>query len=392
MFVGRKLLLLSIVFLLAHCQTEEPKSAPPELKRDTTPAVIQIPPREADQYFTRISQYISGLAVANNNFNFDTIFYAKYKKELGSSFKEMATNRLDKLAAWYGNLLKENQRNDSCDVFYPFSGGDFLHLAYIYPNAKNYTMLAIEPVGYFKDLDSLSLGEKNEMLSNINFVMRDVLNKSYFITGNMSLDIKNSKKLTGMITPIFWALGLTGNLILDVENVIIDADGVLQYNKVDNQFRKFKDGVKITFRKSDQHQEKTVTYLSCDISDQGILADKGFGKYLQKLNNYNSFLKAASYLPHYSNFSIIRNNILEKSQSHLQDDTGIPYKYFVKAQFEPRLFGRYTIPITDFNENLFQEDLGIAYTDSTKYFGPLVFSMGYHWRTKDQNQMVFFKK
>lgn len=80
MFVGRKLLLLSIVFLLAHCQTEEPKSAPPELKRDTTPAVIQIPPREADQYFTRISQYISGLAVANNNFNFDTIFMLNTKR------------------------------------------------------------------------------------------------------------------------------------------------------------------------------------------------------------------------------------------------------------------------------------------------------------------------
>ena len=95
---------------------------------------------------------------------------------------------------------------------------------------------------------------------------------------------------------------------------------------------------------------------------------------------------------HYISFSQIRNIVLEKSKYLIQDDTGIPIKYFKPDMFTIELFGIYEKPVKDFSESVFQQDLNIAYRDSTKYKGDLNFSLGYHWGSRKQNQMIAIKK
>ncbi len=96
---------------------------------------------------------------------------------------------------------------------------------------------------------------------------------------------------------------------------------------------------------------------------------------------------------HYSSFSQIRNLVLDKSKFIIQDDTGIPIKYFNPEIFSIELFGVYEKPVKDFSESVFQQDLKIAYSDSTKYKGKLKFSLGYHyWGNRNQNQMIAIKK
>jgi hypothetical protein len=82
---------------------------------------------------------------------------------------------------------------------------------------------------------------------------------------------------------------------------------------------------------------------------------------------------------------------LNKSKFLVQDDTGIPFKYFNSETWTGELFGTYVLPVKDFSENLFQNDLLSAYK-SEKYKGSLTFSLGYHWGGQNrQNQMVFIK-
>jgi hypothetical protein len=82
---------------------------------------------------------------------------------------------------------------------------------------------------------------------------------------------------------------------------------------------------------------------------------------------------------------------LNKSKFLVQDDTGIPYKQFNSEIWTAELFGSYVLPVKDFSENLFQNDLLSAYK-SEMYKGPLKFSLGYHWGGQNrQNQMVFIK-
>jgi hypothetical protein len=113
---------------------------------------------------------------------------------------------------------------------------------------------------------------------------------------------------------------------------------------------------------------------------------------MTNLGDVNSFVKAASYLMHYKTFSEIRNVILDHSVVHIQDDTGIPFKYFDTEKSTIRLYGKYVTPVKDFSESLFQEDLDSAFNNSSYYAGKLPFSMGYHWGSKDQNQMVVLRK
>jgi len=373
-------------------QADTNKPAADTLSNKDTVALSTPPPRPVHAYYNSIMNFISGRSGAAISFQIDTADFNSYSSELAANMAKIEENRLFKVRDWYANVLKSNSRNDSLPVFYPFSGGDFLHINYMYPNAKEYVMMAIEQVGYFPDMDSMGIEDKTRLLKDVNYNMRDIFNKSYFITKNMHSDLRSRKLITGMILPIVWGIGVTGHEILDIQDASLNDSGKVVLTPINERDHKFTKGVHITFRKKGELLEKTVTYFAVDISDEGFEKDQPLVKYLESKGPYNSFLKAASYLPHYRTFNGIRSNILTKTVNHVQDDTGIPYKYFEPSVFTAKVYGKYTKPVADFNPNLFQTDLARAYRDSVIYGGRLDFSMGYHWASDEQNELVFMRK
>ena len=108
--------------------------------------------------------------------------------------------------------------------------------------------------------------------------------------------------------------------------------------------------------------------------------------------NCNSFVKSASYLLHYITFKQIRDLIKNKSQFLVQDDTGIPFSNLIQDKcWKIELFGKYEKPVKDFSENLFQSDLDSAFKNESYFKGNIDFSLGYHWGSQNQNQMVLRK-
>lgn len=241
------------------------------------------------------------------------------------------------------------------------------------------------------DFDIITETEQLRYLHNIDHFLRDIYKRSYFITKNMLTDIRG-EKIEGIL-PIFYVfLSRTDHEILNVEAIEIEDDGSLSVipDTIDIPNTTFR-GVRFSFRKNGETQEKTLTYFYCDISDDGFVKNPEMKPYLESLDMMNGFIKSASYLLHYRTFSTIRNILLDKTQALFQDDTGIPFKYFNTTSNNFILFGKYVKPIADFSENLTQQDLKQTYSSDDYEHQDLPFSLGYHWYTNNQNYMLILK-
>ena len=341
-----------------------------------------------DEVFDGFARLISGNTEKSPS-NVDPVYYDSFSKQLNQKLVEIGKSRLTPITNWNQAALKRNVKSDTTSVFYPFSGGDFLHVNSLYPNANHYVMMAQESVGSIPDMTKMDKAKTREYIEAADFILRDIYAKSYFITMNMIKDTKSSP-VNGMLPVLLWSVSKTGHTITSVEELTVDESGKKTYTPFKVGENKAK-AVRITFGNKEKGILKTLTYYSCDISNSGIEKDKALAATLKSIPASNCFVKSASYLMHYETFTTIRNTVLGKAIYLVQDDTGIPYKYFDKSKFKMELYGNYVKPVSDFSENLFQKDMAAAYT-TKEFMGSLSFSLGYHWQTKDQNQMIVIKK
>jgi hypothetical protein len=135
---------------------------------------------------------------------------------------------------------------------------------------------------------------------------------------------------------------------------------------------------------------KQLSYTSANLSDVSFPKNTGLQKFLNNLTIDITYLKGASYLMHYTSFSGIRNLIMTKSKTIIQDDSGIAAKYLIndnnKWQFN--LYGQYTKPIKIF-ANEYQKELDSLYqTLPVKNLG---FGLGYNYRDKNSSFMILNK-
>ena len=389
-------LFFTAFFLFSCSPSKENQEVKHQVKSIDTPrAVVSIPP--IDTFYNNIAQLLGGQDTLINYKNnlWDKSFIKKYALKVKKKYNQIEVNRLQKIAKWNELNLKRNNQSDSNFVFYPFSGGDFIHLKWLYPMATEYFMIAREDVGSIPNLYVKDAAFVNKYLNDIDTVLRDIYFKSYFITKNMEIDTKSRTLVNGMLPLIIWALAITENEILDISFFNISDSSDVVYDRNANNPQKNHDGVEIVFRMKDSNVSRKLIYLSCDISDNGFKKSPRFYSYIiKKLPfNCNSFVKSASYLLHYQSFKTIRDIIQERSNFLVQDDTGIPYKYFKDENWNVELFGKYTKPVKDFSEErVFQKDLDSAYKNEKYFKGNLDFSLGYHWGSNFQNQMVLKKK
>ena len=343
-----------------------------------------------DTFYNALGHLFAGTGLNQKLFNIDSLAFGRYADSMRNSYIRINTLRLNPLKTWIEQQYIDIQPTPSKNVVYPFSGGDLLHLLQVYPNSENYYLMALEPTGELPQIKGFSKEQTLKMIQEIQSVLRDVFLRSYFITKNMSEDFSTEKYINGVIPLMLWSCIVTGHSIQSVKSVYIDSSGKI-FNEKSPKNSKINQGIKVSFFKKNNRQLKHAYYFQYDISNAGVKQNPGYFNYLKSIGSFYSFMKAASYLPHYDDFTQIDNFILSNSKFHLQDDTGIPYYKFQQDSFHTRLFGVYVKPISDFTSNLFQKPLLNAYQDSSKYFGHLPFSMGYHWSSSKQNQMIFYK-
>jgi hypothetical protein len=88
---------------------------------------------------------------------------------------------------------------------------------------------------------------------------------------------------------------------------------------------------------------------------------------------------------HRLDFNEVRDFLLTNSTLILQDDSGIPFRFFASDKWDLRFAGRYVGPIATFKE-FPQPDLARAYTENPRAM--LDFGFGYQWQPRRSSLMV----
>jgi hypothetical protein len=130
---------------------------------------------------------------------------------------------------------------------------------------------------------------------------------------------------------------------------------------------------------------QTLYYFQTDLSDQGV-SRSGFLKFCERLGISDAFIKSASYLLHSGGFARLREFLLERTSAVVQDDSGIPVRFFKADEWRLRPFGRYLRPIAVFSPSTYQKGLNDIYRRSNP--PPLDFGVGYRWRPNESNLLL----
>jgi hypothetical protein len=255
-------------------------------------------------------------------------------------------------------------------LLYPFGGPDLLHATALFPQASNYVLLGLEPAGGLPYLDNADPNAVIAALNRVRVAMDSQLKHGYFITKDMKNDLSGGP-MPG-VTPILLAsLALMDATVESVEP--LNAAG--------------RSGVDIRFRLPGGGSRRAM-YISGDLSNGGFNAS--FQSWLSSYSGSVAYFKAASYLTHDSGFSGIRDWILGNCRGVVQDDSGIPYRYYDSSKWDIRLYGDYEAPIELFSKHM-QTDLRAAY--QAVGGGPAIpFGSGYHLRASNANLMIATRK
>ena len=303
---------------------------------------------------------------------------SEHAAKFQNAWSQLEQRQLSKIRAWGPQFLGESY-TDGAPMFYMFSGPDFLYANAFFPAASTYILCGIEPVGAIPDLARIPQEALPSALANLRKSLESVLSWSFFITKNMKADFAQTQ-LNGTLPVLYVFLARAGYTIESVENVALDRSG----NFTTPGGRGATPGAKIVFS-SGGGALQTLLYFSSDLSDSGIQANPGFMRFCEARGRGPALLKAASYLMHGPNFNRVRDFLLTHSSVILQDDSGIPYRFFNPVQWTLRHVGRFVGPIPIFQQHP-QPDLAAAFARTVP--APLEFGFGYQWQPNRSSLLI----
>jgi hypothetical protein len=300
-----------------------------------------------------------------------------HASQLSKAWQELEAKQLSKIRAWVPANLA-GAHTEQAPLFYFFSGPDILYANVFFPSATNYVMCGLEPVGSLPDVTKLADSAISPSLANLRKSLEAILSFSFFKTKDMKNDL-TATQLTGTLPVLYVFLARLGHQIESVELVALSDEGALVSPEAGKT-----QGAKIIFS-SKSGAKQTLYYFSTDLSNYGIKTRPGFVRFCGSLGNGNAFAKAASYLMHMKEFSDARDFLLASSRIIVQDDSGIPHRYFAPERWWVHCYGQYVGPIKMF-ENDYQRDL--AQANKATNSGALPFSFGYQWHPKESSLVV----
>lgn len=337
-----------------------------------------------DSFFTDVALTIGGF---ENNFAKKRKLVSTYPATVSAQFASFTKSKMLPISNW----VKENKmipENYSCNtLFYPLAGADFVYADAFFSNVKNYILVGLEKPGYLPNYDQLSNADLQSYLNQI-FNSLDISMKSgFFRTKSMAVQF-NQKTVNGTLHSLLFYLARRGNKIRKIRHFILKENAVVKYTSGTEGM--FSPGLDIEFLTAD-NKVKNLYYYNTDLSDENVKIDNFFN-WVSSFGEHHTMLKAASYLNSRDYFSKTRNYILKSSNMIVQDDSGIPYKYFIDGTWDVKLYGGYKKVIPLFSSRI-QPDMVRAYMDSTKLTSKnLPFRIGYNVAVGETNLQVLYKK
>ena len=361
-----RIFILSILAGIAACGPSKP---PAGLAQSLDQAPANFPLVGGGAGPDDIGRFLAGLPMRHGA----GLSRLQQTEEYQAHFREMrgvwrfTRTRLDLMRPWSERELAPVIGGGGT-VLYPFGGPDLLYVSALFPRAKSYALLGLEPVGDVPPLETMPPGEVLAALAAFRRAMHTQLAAGYFITEDMRSDLVRSG-LRGVTPILLCAVALTGGQVEAVGGIAAGA----------------KPGVEVRFRDATGLRHSAI-YVAGDLSNSWF--DGGYRQWLAGLGGNITYFKAASYLMQDGRFSQSRDFFLSQSRVILQDDSGIPFRYFAQG-WALRFYGNYEHPIGLFAKHQ-QDDLRQAYAANPK--GPLEFGSGYQVNEGQGNLLLAIKR
>jgi hypothetical protein len=323
----------------------------------------------------QIAQFIAGISTNGYTLPPDQkAAWERHAEVTNSSWANVQGRYLNRIDTWRKRTL---DRRWSTDVaFYPFSGPDAANVFTFFPDAREYVLIGLEPVG------CIPAGLADYTPYYFSALRRSLdasLTINFFRTNDMQRDF-SPDNLRGVLPALLFLIARSGYSVSGVTPVVITREGAVERARADVKGET--PGVTIQF--TDGRQLRRLSYFSLNLQDSRLKHKPGTLKYLAALPETDTLIKSASYLMHRPYFSMIRSTILLKSRLVVEDDSGIPFRFFDQSAWDVHLHGAYTAPI-DLFSNWRQDDLKVAF--SRPDVQPLDFAIGYR-HIKESNLLV----
>jgi len=307
--------------------------------------------------------------------------YLRYRADISRVWERYERRNLRNIKAWRAQHLESAIPQT---VLYPFSGPDILNALAFYPDAGEFIMIGLESPGTVPDISNMPPHRVMNNLLGMKKALRTLLLLNFFRTAEMQEDLRDNSfaDITGVM---MFFLARCGYEILDINHICIDSSAQVKTGSGETGSVQ---GVKFIFRKGNEQRLVKACFFSADLSDTGLAKHPEFLLFIKRKKAPATLLKSGSYLLGYDNFSTLRNHILQSGISVLQDDAGIPYRFFNPDEWDLRLYGRYRV--LEMFSDRFQDDLALAMKG--KNVQPIPFSYGYGFQPHKSNLMYALRK
>lgn len=339
----------------------------------------KIPTKKIDPYWNDLAVFLAGMPVRQGSLFEELIKSEAYKKHssiMNKFWNMIKKENISRINPWRMDNIPQNLRVKT--AFYPFSGADFINLYTLFPNSTNYIMIALEEPGRIPEPLKLSPSELASGLSAIQRSISNIASENYFKSAIMQKEMTN-KYLEGTTPILLIFAARLGLNIQDVSAAVLDEAGKIQRLNKDDLLNDKKYpvyGSRIIFSSKETSEPRTLTYLKMRLHNSSLNEKSAEGQFFKKLNGSGTIIKSAVYLLHRESFNELCRYIMNISDIIVQDDSGIPFRYFSKRTWNISLFGTYTSPrsLKDLPDPPAQPDLAKAYKERT---APLPFNFGY---------------
>lgn len=313
--------------------------------------------------------------------------YAETLEELRNSYYE---RNLSKMIAWRDTHLTSLFNEDNT-LFYPFSGPDVVNMLTLFPHQKTYVMMGMEHVGTIDTVREWQKPLTPEKMQQIQKSVESVFIRSFFRTLDMSTDFSRFGT-KGVLPGMLLMLKLLNQTVESVHWVSLTDSGKLQYlTETESTQNQNNLGVEITIKHPKRNYSQKIYYFKTNLENKGLASNPALTQFIdQSLGTTTTLVKSASFLMHMAEFTTMRKSLLNISRMVLQDDSGIPFKYYPSKKWNHKLFGQYVGPYGESFKAFNQPKLHAAYAKTpTK---PLDFYFGYGYAKIPAHLMVYIRK
>ena len=370
------LLVAGMVLTLSSCgqKKESAKIVVTEVPQSDSTQNVKEPILVANEELNEAARFVAGMPVENQKSKLYGLTQTAQWKEHSKNMDQIWNSFLQsapKVMAFSQSEL--GTINNQCKtIFYPFGGPDYLFPNTFFPNMDTYFLIGLEQAGSAVKVKNPSKATYR-LYEN---AVSDILNLSFFRTVDMKSELSNDT-IDGVVPIISMLMARSEREIVSIEHKRINDKGEIVNTEEDgtpvNNRSKL---VEIKFFKQGTNKLQTLYFLSTDLSNGGLSDKSPLMAYIDKLDKATTacFIKSASYLMHMSYFSMIRNAVLTHVSAIMQDDSGIPWRFYDQSKWDIQLYGAFTEPISMFAKYP-QTDLRDAY--QTLEPKPINFRMGY---------------